>query len=238
MKNTFISVWRIICFAAILALTGCAATPEFEAFSHKEIKHPAPLTTSMAAKGQLVYLDYDYDSLIVYHLQEPLNMSFMVFGKIIVSDHETLYRGKLEKKGVLCTKSNTFYDMLGNAVHTSCFVDNGRAGKVDTVMTASETTWFEKPMNRTIAYTNEKELFISQAQPAKRELVFTGYADGQLSFLYREYKNNLKDAAVNQPLFVAIESFPAKKEIKGLSIEFLSATDAQLNYRILTGFQP
>lgn len=231
-------IFTVLMWAAIIALAGCATKPAFEPYSHKEIKHPAPLTTSTASKGQPVYLHYDYDSLITYHLQEPLNMSFMVFGKIIVSDQEILYRGMLERKEVLCTKSNTFYDMLGNAVHTSCFVDIGRAGKVDTVMTASDTTWFERPMNRTIAYTNEKELFISKAQPVKRELVFTGYADGQLTFLYREYQNDLKKAAVNQPLFVSVENFPAKKEVKGLSIEFLSATDVQVSYKILAGFQP
>ena len=84
MKNTLISVWRIICFAAILALTGCAATPTFETFSHKAIKHPAPLATSTAAKGQPVYLHYDYDSLIVYRLQEPLDMRLGIFGAKIV----------------------------------------------------------------------------------------------------------------------------------------------------------
>ena len=117
----------------------------------------------------------------------------------------------------------------------SCFFDVGKTGKVDTVTAAPSAIWFEKSIGRSIPYEGE-ELARSKAQPVKRELVFTGYADGQLTFLYREYQDDLKKAAVNQPLFVAIESFPAKKEVKGLSIEFLSATDIQLSYKILTGF--
>lgn len=236
MKITLNSVFRIACGAAILALAGCAATPEFEAFSHKEIKHPAPLTTSMAAKGQPVYLHYDYDSLIVYRLQIPLNMSFML-GGIDISTQELLYRGNLKHKQVLCSSSKTYRDPMAGPIAISCFFDAGKTGKVDTVTAAPSSIWFEKSIGHSISYT-EEELVSGKAQPVKRELLFTGYSDGQLAFLYREYKNNLKDAAVNQPLFVAVESFPAKKEIKGLSIEFLSATDAQLSYRILTGFQP
>jgi hypothetical protein len=78
-----------------------------------------------------------------------------------------------------------------NDMRITCFVDNGRTGKVDTVMIASDATWSQRPMNRTIAYTNENELVYGQAQPVKRELVFTGYADGQLTFLYRDYQNDL-----------------------------------------------
>ena len=237
MKNTLISVWRIICFAAILALTGCAATPTLETFSHKEIKHPAPLATSTAAKGQPVYLHYDYDSLIVYRLQEPLDMRLGIFGaKIVVSHQEPLYRGTLKQKEVLCSTSLTYRDPLTGPHAISCFFDVGRAGKIDTVTVAPGAIWFEYSIGRSIPYEGE-ELARGKAQPVKRELIFTGYADGQLAFLYREYKNDLKKAAVNQPLFVPVESFPAKKEVKGLSIEFLSATDAQLSYKILSGFQ-
>jgi hypothetical protein len=234
MKNTLIYVWRIICFAAILALTGCAATPTLETFSHKEIKHPSPLTTSTAAKGQPVYLHYDYDSIIVYRLQEPLDMS-LGLGKVVVSHQEPLYRGSLGQKEVLCSSSRTYRDPLTGPHAISCFFDVGRTGKVDTVTAAPGAIWFEKSIGHSILYEGE-ELARGKAQPVKRELVFTGYADGQLTFLYREYQNDLKKAAVNQPLFVPVESFPAKKEVKGLSIEFLSATDVQLNYKILTGF--
>lgn len=236
MKNTLISVWRIICFAAILALTGCAATPTLETFSHKEIKHPAPLTTSTAAKGQTVYLHYDYDSLIVYRLQESLDMS-LGLGKVVVSHQEPLYRGSLGQKEVLCSSSRTYRDPLTGPHAISCFFDVGRTGKVDTVTAAPGAIWFEKSIGHSIPYEGE-ELARGKAQPVKRELIFTGYAEGQLTFLYREYKNDLKKAAVNQPLFVPVESFPAKKEVKGLPIEFLSATDAQVSYRILAGFQP
>ena len=236
MKNTLISVWRIARFAAILALTGCASTPTLETFSHKEIKHPAPLTTSTAAKGQPVYLHYDYDSLIAYRLQEPLDMS-LGLGKVVVSHQEPLYRGSLGQKEVLCSGSRTYRDPLTGPHAISCFFDVGRTGRVDTVTAAPGAIWFEKPIGRSIPYEGE-ELARGKAQPVKRELIFTGFADGQLTFLYREYKNDLKKAAVNQPLFVPVESFPAKREIKGLSIELLSATDAQLSYKILTGFQP
>lgn len=236
MKITLNSVRRIACCAAILTLAGCAATPTLETFSHKGIKHPAPLATSTAAKGQLVYLHYDYDSLIVYHLQEPLDISFAL-GKVVVSHQEPLYKGSLGQKEVLCSNSRTYGDILAGPLAISCFFDIGRTGKVDTVTAAPGAIWFEKSIGRSIRY-EEDELVRDKAQPVKRELIFTGYADGQLTFLYREYQNDLKKAAVNQPLFVAIESFPAKKEVKGLSIELLSATDAQLSYRILTGFQP
>lgn len=264
MKNTVIAVWRIAYFAAILALAGCATKPAFESFSHKDIKHPAPLATSTAAKGQPVYLHYDYDSIIVYHLQEPLEMGFQIGKGIVVSNQEPLYRGTLEQKEVLCSRyyecasmqrypdtnrktlgkelicsSSMAYDFNESFKHPiTCFFDAGRAGKVDTVTaTDSVAPWRKKSIGHSISY-ESGELVRDQAQPVKRELIFTGYAEGQLTFLYREYKNDLKNAAVNQPLFVPVESFPAKKEVKGLSIEFLSATDAQLSYKILAGFQP
>lgn len=236
MKNTLIYVWRIVCFAATLTLAGCASTPTLETFSHKEIKHPAPLATSTAAKGQQIYLHYDYDSLIVYRLQKPLDMSFAL-GKVVVSDQEPLYRGYLGQKEVLCSSSRTYRDPLTGPHAISCFFDVGRTGKVDTVTAAPGAIWFEKSIGRAIPYEGG-ELVSGKALPVKRELIFTGYADGQLAFLYREYKDDLKKAAVNQPLFVPVESFPVKKEVKGLSIEFLSATDAQVSYKILTGFQP
>jgi len=239
MKNTLISVWRIACFTAIPALTGCAAAPTLETFSHKAIKHPAPLATSTAAKGQPVYLHYDYDSLIVYRLQEPLDMSMgLLHGQVVVSHQEPLYRGSLGQKEVLCSGSLTYRSRSAGYRSISCFFDVGRTGKVDTVTAAHGPSpiWIEQPIGRSISYESEEESVRSQSQPVKRELIFTGYADGQLTFLYREYKNDLKKAAVNQPLFVPVESFPAKKEIKGLSIEFLSATDAQVSYKILVGF--
>ena len=236
MKNAFTSVWRITCFAAILALTGCAGMPKLEQFSPKDIRHPAPQIVSTAAKGQPVYLHYDYDSLIVYHLQEPLDMNFML-GKVVVSQQEPLYRGIVGQKEVLCSRSRTFRDPLVGPQAISCFFDAGRTGKVDTVTVAPGAIWFEKSIGHSIPYEGE-ELARGKAQPIKRELIFTGYADGQLAFLYREYKDDLKKAVVNQPLFVPVESFPAKKEVKGLSIEFLSATDAQVSYKILAGFQP
>ena len=235
MKNSLISVWHIICFAAILAITGCAATPTLETFSHKEIKHPALLATSTAAKGQPVYLHYDYESLIIYRLQESLDMR-LGLGKVVVSHQEPLYRGSLGQKEVLCSSSLTYRDPLAGPHAISCFFDVGRTGKVDTVTAAPGAIWFEKSIGRSILY-EEGEFVRGKAQPVKRELVFTGYADGQLTFLYREYQNDLKKPAVNQPLFIPVESLPAKKEIKGLSIEFLSATDAQLSYNILSGFQ-
>lgn len=239
MKNTLISVWRIACLAIILALTGCASTPTLETFSHKEIKHPIPLTTSTAAKGQPVYLHYDYDSLIVYHLQDPLEMRFALgLSKLVVTRQEPLYRGILNQKEVLCSRSKTYIDGLVGPHSISCFLDTGRTGKVDTVIPIVDGVAYprETSIGRSIPYEGE-ELARSKAQPVKRELIFNGYADGQLTFLYREYQNDLKKAAVNQPLFVPVESFPAKKEIKGLSIEILSATDAQLSYKILAGFQ-
>lgn len=236
MKNTVSYFWRIIRIVAILTLTGCAAIPDLEKFSHKDIKHPAPLVTNTAAKGQPVYVDYDYESLIVYRLQEPVDMRFRL-GKIVVPTQEPLYRGTLEQKEVLCSVSRTYSDPLTGPLAPSCFFDAGRTGKVDTVTAAPGPVWLEKPIGRSIAYEGG-ELVLGKAQPVKRELIFIGYAEGQLSFLYREYKNDLKNAAVNQPLFVPVESFPAKKEVKGLSIEFLSATDAQVSYKILAAFQP
>lgn len=236
IKNTLISVWRIARFAVVISLTGCAATPTLEKFSHKGIKHPVPLVTSTVAKGQPIYLHYDYESLIVYHLQEPLDMRLML-GKIVVSTQEPLYRGTLEQKEVLCSTSRTYSDPLTGPLAPSCFFDAGRTGKVDTVTAAPSVIWFEKSIGHSIAYEGG-ELVLGKAQPVKRELIFIGYAEGQLSFLYREYKNDLKNAAVNQPLFVPVERFPAKKEVNGLSIEFLSATDAHVSYKILAGFQP
>lgn len=239
MKNTLISVWRVIYFAAILAITGCAATPTLEptleTFSHKEIKHPAPLITSTAAKGQPVYLHYDYDSLIVYRLQEPLEVR-VGLGKLVVSTQENLYVATLAQKEVLCSISTYHPPLAFQGYQSSCFLDAGRTGKVDTV-TVPGATWLEKPIGRSISYEGEESVR-DQVQPVKRELVFAGYADGQLAFMYREYQNDLKRAAVNQPLFVPVKSFPAKKEVRGLSIEFLSATDAQLSYKIIAGFQP
>ncbi|MDP1605319.1 MAG: hypothetical protein Q8L93_01520, partial [Rhodocyclaceae bacterium] len=215
MKNTLIFVWRITCFAAILALTGCAGLPKFEQFSPKDIRHPAPQIVSTAAKGQPVYLHYDYDSLIIYRLQEPLEMRF-VFGlsKLVVTRQEPLYRGVLNQKEVLCSRSKTYIDGLVGPHSISCFLDTGRTGKVDTVMPIVDGVAYarEESIGRSIPYEGE-ELARGKAQPVKRELVFTGYADGQLTFLYREYQNDLKKAAVNQPLFVPVESFPAKKEI-------------------------
>lgn len=243
MKNTLISVWRIACFAAILALTGCAATPPIlESFSHKEIRHPAPLITSTAAKGQPIYLHYDYDSLITYRLQEPLEKR-IVFNKIVVSSQERLYRGILKHKNVLCTESLTFIDLVSGPMSISCFIDEGRTGKVETVTIASAAgIWSSFSIGRSIAY-YEEELFSNKAQPLKRELIFTGYSEGQLTLLYRVYQSDpltmtMGKVTLNQPLVVPVESFPTKKEIKGLSIEFLSATDAQVSYKILAGFQP
>jgi len=235
MKSFLISVWRICGLAAILALTGCATTPTLETFSHKEIKHPASLTTSTATKGQAVYLHYDYESLIIYRLQEPLEMR-LGLGKVAVSHQEPLYRGSLGQKDVLCSSSKTYRDPLTGPQAISCFFDIGRSGKVDTVTAAPGQIWFEKSIGRSILYEGG-EFVRSKAQPVKRELIFTGYANGQLSFLYREYQNDLKNAAVNQPLFVPVENFPVKKDVKGLSIEFLSATDSQISYKILAGFQ-
>lgn len=234
MKNPLVLAGRITFYVVILTLVGCASAPVLETYSHKEIKHPAPLTENTATKGQLVYLHYDYDSLIIYRLQEPLDVRLML-GKVVVSNQEPLYRGIFKQKEVLCSNSKTYSDLIAGPLAISCFYDIGRTGKVDTVTAAPNAVWFEKSIDQSIPYEGAEELVRSQSNPVKKELLFNGYLDGKLLLTYREYQNDLKNAAVNQPLIIPIESFPAQKEIKGLSIELLSATDAQISYKILSG---
>ena len=167
-----------------------------------------------------MYLHYDYDSLIVYRLQDSLDMS-LGLGKVVVSHQEPLYRGYLGQKEVLRSSSRTYRDPLTGPHAISCFFDVGKTGKVDTVTAAHSAIWFEKSIGRSIPYEGE-ELARSKAQPVKRELVFTGYADGQLTFLYREYQDDLKKAAVNQPLFVALKVFLPKTRLRDYPLSLCS----------------
>lgn len=102
-------------------------------------------------------------------------------------------------KELMCSSSIAYDYNKPFKYPITCFLDSGRTGKVDTVTaTNSIAPWREKTIGHSIPY-ESGELVRDQAQPVKRELVFTGYAEGQLSFLYREYKNDLTSAAINQP---------------------------------------
>lgn len=240
MKNAFIIVWRIACFAVIVALSGCASRPVLEQrFSHKLINHPTPMVESTAAKGDIAYLYYDYDNRIMYRLNEPLDFNTgLLSGQVNISTNTPLLMGAFGGKEVICSSVVTYvFKFMAGEYGTTCFSDPAKTGTFSQITISLPDRAFSKDIGRPIKYSSMEEVKPT-GQPAKRELIFTGYTDGQLTFLYREYKNDLKIAAVNQPLFVSIESFPAKKEVKGLSIEFLSATDAQVSYKILAGFQP
>lgn len=237
MKNKIINVWLIACITVITTLSGCASRPVLEqAFSHKLINHPTPLVESTAVKDGIVYLYYNYDSRIMYHLNEPLYLNTgLLSGQVNISTETPHLMGTFGGKEVICSSVVTYvFKFMAGEYGTTCFSDPAKTGAFSQITISLPDRAFSKDIGRQISYSSMEEVKPTD-QPVKRELVFDGYADGILKFMYREYKTNLKKYETNQPVFIAVESFPAKKEVKGLSIEFLSAADTKISYRILAG---
>ena len=102
----------VIAVLTAITLAGCATKPILEErYSQKAIKHPALQVVSAVPKGGIVYLDYVYESLIAYNLNEPLDMNFML-GRITVPPNAILLRGTLEQKDVICTSAFTYGDLI------------------------------------------------------------------------------------------------------------------------------
>lgn len=226
-----------ILLMSFVFLTGCATKPVLEdQFTPKSIKHPAPKVESTALKGRIAHLSYNYDSLITHSLDEPINM-YLMLGKVKVSTAETLFKGTLDSKEVICTITRAYSDLLTGPLATVCFFDPGRTGKVARVTAAPGSIWFEKDLEHQITYSN-KELFRPQIAPIKKELLYSGLSDSHLGFLYREYYYDADTAKINQPIIFPLGELPAQINIKGATLEIIAATDEKLTYKVVSGFGP
>lgn len=221
----------------MIFLAGCATKPALEdQFTPKSIKHPASQVDSTVLKGRIAHLSYNYDSLIVHNLDEPVDM-YLMLGKVNVPTTETLFKGTLDSKEVICTITRTYSDLLTGPLATVCFFDPGRAGKIVRVTAAPGSVWFEKDLKHQITYSN-KELFRPQIAPIKKELLYSGLSDSHLNFLYREYYYDADTAKINQPVLIPLGDLPSKVNIKGAILEILAATDEKLTYKVVSGFEP
>lgn len=235
MKHNY-SMYLVV-VAITIILSGCATKPVLEdQFTPKSIKHPAPQVESTVSKGRIAHLSYNYDSLITHSLDEPVNM-YLMLGKVKVSTAETLFKGTLDNKEVICTITRAYSDLLTGPLATVCFFDPGRTGKVIRVTAAPGSVWFEKDLEHQITYSS-KELFRPQIVPIKKELLYSGFSDSHISFLYREYYNDADAAKINQPVLIPLGDLPSQVNIKGAILEILAATDEKLTYKVVSGFEP
>lgn len=218
-----------------IVMSGCATKPVLEErYSPKAIKYPLLQTESTVSKNGIAYLSYDYQSFITFSLNEPLSIGLML-GRINIPTSEILLRGTLSQKDVICTSGFAYGDFLTKPYAKACFFDVGRTGTVTTVTAAPGSIWFDKDLDKPITYSN-KEVFMHQKTPLKREIVYSGLSESYLNFLYREYYSDIDIAKVNQPVLVPVVDLPAKINVKGVTIEVLAATDDKMTYKTISGF--
>lgn len=233
MKNCLLVLMFTV--LSTMGLSGCATKPVLEEqYSPKTIKHPPLQTESTVPKNGIAYLSYNYQSLIAFSLNEPLSIGLML-GKINISTSEILLRGTLSQKDVICTSGFAYGDLITKPYAKACFFDLGRTGTVTTVTAAPGSIWFDKDLDKPLTYSN-KEVFMHQKTPLKREIVYSGLSESYLNFLYREYYSDIDIAKINQPVLVPFADLPAKINVKGVTIEVLAATDDKMTYKTISGF--
>lgn len=206
-----------------ISMVGCASSPQpiDRGYSHTQIKFPDKNIVKTINKGDIAFLDYDYESKVSYTTDGEVDTR-IVFDKVFVPKGASLTKSTLQGKEVLCY----------NDIRPICFDSSSDRAYLNKVSMAPGAVWFSKDLSPPIKYITT-ETYRKKSTPTKIEVVFDGYEQNLLSFIYKEYSDQSMQPSLTQPVLVEVLSTPIMVNVKNIKLEVTQYTDKTLTFRIL-----
>jgi len=212
----------LVSFVSILAI-GCASVPKpiGNEYSHTKIKFPDKNMIKTINKGDIAFLHYDYESKFTYTTDDEVSTR-IVFDKVFVPKGASLTKSTLEGKDVFCY----------NSTRPICFNGNSDKQYLNKVSMAPGAVWFSKDLSPPIKYITT-ETYRKKSAPTKIEIIFDGYNQNYLSFIYKEFTDQSLLPSLIQPVLVEVSNAPVIISVKNIKIEVTQYADKTLTYRVL-----
>ena len=209
------------CFTA--SLIGCASTPQpinLE-YSHTQINFPDKNIGKTINKGDIAYLNYDYESKFTYKSDSEVN-TWVALNKIYVPSGANLIKSTLQGKEVFC-----YNDYI-----PICLDSNSDKEHFYKAWMAPGAVWFSRDLSPPVKYTTT-ETYRKKSTPTKIEILFDGYEQNYLSFIYKEFTNQSMLPSLMEPILIKVLDTPTIVNIKNVKIEVTQYTNKTLTFRVL-----
>lgn len=221
MKTHKLALLLASCFAILLI--GCATVPKpiDREYSHTQIKFPDKNIFKTINNGDIAFLNYDYESKVTYKTDGEVSTR-IAFDKVFVPKGASLTKSNLKGKDVLCY----------NAIRPICFDGNLDKQYLNKVSMAPGAVWFSQDLSPPIKYITT-ETYRQKSTPSKIEVLFDGYDQNYLSFIYKEFTDQSTLPSLTQPVLVEVLNTPIIVSVKNVKIEVTKYTNKTLTFRVL-----
>ena len=188
----------IILVFSFFVLSGCASVPMpiNNEYSQTKIRFPDKNIVKTINKGDIAFLDYDYESKVTYATESEVDTR-IYFDKVFVPKGASLTKSTLQGKEVLCY----------NDIRPICFNSSSDKAYLDKVSMAPGAVWFSKELSPPIKYMTT-ETYRKKSMPTKIEILFDGYEQNYLSFIYKEFTNQSMLPSLMEPILIKVLDTP------------------------------
>lgn len=221
MKTNKFALLLVFCLSTIMI--GCASTPQLidREYSHTKISFPDKNVVKTINKGDIAFLNYDYESKFTYKTEAEVN-TWMTLNKIYVPSGANLIKSTLQGKEIFCY----------NDTRPICLDSNSDKEHFYKVWMAPGAIWFSKDLTPPVKYSTT-ETYRKKSTPTKIEIFFDGYNQNYLSFIYKEFTDQSTLPSLTQPVLVEVSNTPIIVNIKNVKIEVTQYTNKTLTFRVL-----
>ena len=214
--------FNFLIFAICTSIFGCASPKLINNnYSKKVINFPSLNSVNTVNTGEILYLNYDYESTFTYKFEDEVNM-FVLLHKVTVPKGTLIGKSIWKGKEAFCYR---------NSYQEYCFEDTTQGGAFNKVSVQGGLVWPSKDLSPPIKY-SKIEKFKPKSLPAKIELLFDGYENGIASFIYKEFTDSSEQPSVNNPVSVDIKTLPQLVNIKNIPLEIKKIDKSSLTYVI------
>jgi hypothetical protein len=204
----------------------CVSIPVIKPLSMKNLgAKPEKGIITTVDVGSSIYSEYDYTTNPVAILSHSFSYKGM-----------EIQAGK-EFNGMIIDGIETYCinEMIYGSTYP-CLSDSNRDGSFDKVMDISSMTNSRSLLNENIPYTLTTSRY-NDGKGFMLELLYQGVSDNNIQVSYREFQNNMARPAFTQEVKYQLNT-DGKTIIgfKGARIEVIKATNVELSYIVIKGF--
>lgn len=226
------SLFGILLLVAVLS--GCAVNAFRPAIDRKIGAEPQYNTVIKAEIGESIYSEFDY----------PVSPKAIILESVIIHNNELVKNSELESvliNGGLC------FCVPYNPITSwfPCFRDINNDGIFD------EYTKLSNPLDNAFKRMESKVKYKKTSGPLyahlrlntahtgfKKELIYQGVSEGNITIAYREFRNDMARPAYSQIVSYDIDDLGrATIGFKGARIKVYSASGIHIEYEVTKGFK-
>ncbi len=207
-------------------MASCVSIPRITPLSINNLgTKPEKETITTVDVGSSIYSEYDYKTNPVAIISD----SFIYKG--------IEFQNGKEFNGMMINGIETYCinEMTYGSTHP-CLSDPNKDGFFDNIMDISSMANSLSPLKENLPYKLITSRY-SAGKGFKLELLYQGVSDNNIRVSYREYQNNMARPAFTQDVKYQLdENGKAIIGFKGARIEVIKATNVELTYKVIEGF--